>query len=81
MDPISFEATAFVFLFFYAPGAHCPEDVRIKFYDSLTKAYMKIEKKNEKYILVDANARLGMFTNELNIHGIPLTNKNNTYIP
>ena len=64
------------FCFFYAPGAHCPEDVRIRFYKLLTDSYMKFAKKGDIYFLGDANARLGIFTNDLNIHGTPVTNKN-----
>ena len=37
---------------------------------------MKFAKKGDNYFLGDANARLGTFTNDLNIHGMPVTNKN-----
>ena len=37
---------------------------------------MKFAKKGNIYFLGDANARLGTFTNDLNIHGSPITNKN-----
>ena len=63
------------FCFFYAPGAHCLEDVRIRFYKILSDSYMKFVKKGDIYFLGDANARLGTFTNDLNIHGSPVTNK------
>ena len=64
------------FCFFYAPGAHFPEDVRIRFYKILSESYKKFAKKGDIYFLGDANARLGTFTNDLNIHGTPVTNKN-----
>ena len=64
------------FCFFYAPGAHYPEDVRISFYENMSKSYTKIADKGRKYLLGDANARLGSLINDLNIHGIPIENKN-----
>ena len=42
----------------------------------MSKSYTKIADKGRKYLLGDANARLGSLINDLNIHGIPITNKN-----
>ena len=64
------------FCFFYAPGAHCPEEVRTSFYKCLSDSHLKFADKGEIFFLGDANARLGVFTNDLNIHGTPVTNKN-----
>ena len=63
------------FSFFYAPGVHIHEDVRIRFYKILSNSYKKFAKKGDIYFLGDANARLGTFTNDLNIHVNPVTHK------
>ena len=64
------------FCFFYAPGAHLPEEDRFKFYHMLTTSYDKFSAKGEVFLLGDSNARLGNFLNDFNIHGKPISNKN-----
>ena len=64
--------TPLFFCFFYAPGAHCPEDVRISFYEKMSKSYTTIAEKGNEYFLGDANARIGKYINDLNINGVPL---------
>ena len=66
----------YIFLFFYAPGAHCPEEVRVSFYKCLSDSYSKFSDKGKNFFLGDTNARLGKYTNDFNIHGTPITNKN-----
>ena len=62
--------------FFYAPGAHHEEEFRIKFYNTLCKSFEKFGKLGNVFMICDSNARLGKFTNDRNIHGIPIKNNN-----
>ena len=62
--------------FFYAPGAHHEEGFRIKFYNTLCRSFEKFGKLGRVFMLCDSNARLGKFTNDRNIHGIPIKNNN-----
>ena len=64
------------FCFFYAPGAHCPEEVRDTFYKTLSESFSKVTEKGNKYILGDANARLRHLIDDTNIHGTLISNKN-----
>ena len=62
--------------FFYAPGAHLPEEIRLKFYSIFTKKYDKFASKGKVFLIGDSNARLGNFVNDLDINGKPVSNKN-----
>ena len=50
-----------IFCFFYAPGAHHPENERISFYDELRNGYTKYHKNVPIFLMGDSNARLGLF--------------------
>ena len=64
------------FCFFYAPGAHLPIEVRMKFYHIFTINYDKFAVKGRVFLLGDFNARLGKFLNDCDINGNPVSNKN-----
>ena len=62
--------------FFYAPGDHHEEILRENFYNTLCSSYGKFATVGKVFLLGDANARLGEFTNDKSIHQIPIKNKN-----
>ena len=62
--------------FFYAPGAHHEEGFRTIFYNTLCRSFEKFGKLGRVFVLCDSNARLGKFTDDRNIHGIHIKNKN-----
>jgi len=62
--------------FFYAPGAHHEKSIRSDFYNTLCRSFEKFCNLGRVIMLCDSNARLGKFTNDLNIHGILIKNKN-----
>ena len=65
-----------IFCFFYAPGAHHPENERISFYDELRDGYGKYQKNVQIFLLGDSNARLGYFSLDRDIHGKFVSNSN-----
>ena len=64
------------FCFFYAPGAHLPDEVRLKFYHIFTTSYDKFVVEGRVFLIGDSNARLGKFLNDCDINGNPVSNKN-----
>ena len=63
--------------FFYAPGVHHEEDRREEFYDELRKGVDKYRDK-KIFLMGDSNARLGEYSQDLNVHGEHTSNKNKT---
>ena len=57
--------------YFYAPGAHHEETLRVKFYNTLCRSFEKFRNLGQVFMLCDSNARLGEFINDRNIHGVP----------
>ena len=55
---IKTSTTALFVCFFYAPGAHLPEEIRVKFYNIFTTKYDKFATKGEVILIGDSNARL-----------------------
>ena len=66
----------FFICFFYAPGAHHEERIRVEFYNILCNSFEKFGCLGKVFILCDENARLGEFTNDRNINGVLKKNKN-----
>ena len=64
------------FCFFYAPGAHLAEAIRLKFYQTFTVNYDKFAAKGKVLLVGDSNARLGKFLSDIDIHGNIVSNKN-----
>ena len=64
------------FCFFYAPGAHLSEEIRLKFYKIFSVNYDKFAAKGKVFLIGDSNARLGEFLNDLDINGNAVSNKN-----
>ena len=73
---VKFECEAVYFCFFYAPGSHLPEDVRLKFYHIFTAQYDKFSQKSKVFLMGDSNTRLGKVLNDMDIHGNHVSNKN-----
>ena len=63
--------------FFYAPGVHHEEDRREEFYDELREGVDKYKDK-KIFLMGDSNARLGEYSQDKNIHGEHISNKNKT---
>ena len=64
------------FCFFYAPGAHLSEDIRLKFYQIFAVNFDKYVAKGNVILRGESNARLDKFLNDFNVHGKPISNKN-----
>ena len=64
------------FCFFYAPGDHHNQSLRMKFYSALQESFDKFSKLGKIFMLGDTNARLGSVLGDKNIKGVPVSNKN-----
>lgn len=64
------------FCFFYAPGSHHSLEIRNKFYDHFSSAYLKFSSLGKVYLIGDTNARLGSILNDRNVHGQLISNAN-----
>ena len=58
------------FCFFYAPGDHHNQSLRIDFYSVLQKSFDKFSKVGKIYMLGDSNARLGSILDDRDINGV-----------
>ena len=64
-----------IYCFFYAPGANHPDDEITLFYDDLRLGFGRYSNL-EIFMMGDSNARLGSFSQDVNIHGRLVANKN-----
>ena len=68
-----------VFCFFYAPGGNRTLTARVGFYDELREGYKKFQHRTKVFFVGDANARLGSFSQDLDINGQLISNINNHF--
>ena len=64
------------FCFFYAPGDHHSQSLRMDFYYSFQKSFDKFSRLGKIFMLGDANARLGSILDDRDINGVLVSNKN-----
>ena len=69
------------FCFFYAPGDHHNQSLRMKFYSELQESFDKFSKLGKIFMLGDTNARLGSVLGDKDIKGVLVSNKNKPLLP
>ena len=62
--------------FFYAPGDHHPESIRMEYYSVLRETFDKFSSLGKIYMMGGTNARLGSILRDRDIHGTPISNRN-----